>query len=85
MESRFSKYKSEGKAISSHIANVNSFINFLYKSLDIVEAEIKDLKSRIDEGAAPKIFENKVDLLIALGESIENVYETYHFNKDKVA
>ena len=82
MESRFDKYKSEGKAQSSHIANINSFIDWNFdKGLDIIEKEIKDLKNRISQGNAPAIFSNKVDGLISLGECIEKLHETYHFNK----
>ncbi len=83
MESRFSKYKNEGKNTSSHIANINSFIDWQFdKGLDLIEKEIKDLQSRIDKGGAPAIFSNKVDELIALGQCIEKVHETYHYKKD---
>lgn len=82
MESRFSKYKSEGKSTSSHIANINNFIDWQFdKGLDLIEKEIKDLKHRVEEGNAPAIFSNKINLLIDLGECIEKVHETYHFNK----
>ena len=83
MESRFSKYKSEGKQESSHIANINSFIDMNYESgLDLVEKEIKSLQSHIDKGNAPAIFSNKKKLLIEFGECVEKLHETYHFNKD---
>lgn len=85
MESRFSKYENEGKSLSSHIANVNNFIDFLYGSLDTIEKEIKSLQAKINEGTAPPIFSSKVNQLISLGKNIENIYETYHFNRDKVA
>jgi hypothetical protein len=85
MESRFNKYKNEGKAISDHIANINNLIDWLNKDgNDLIEKEINDLQSRIDAGNAPAIFSNKVAQLISLGECIEKVHETYHFNKDNV-
>lgn len=84
MESRFDKYKSEGKAQSTHIANINSFIDWQFdKGLDLIEKEINDLQSRIDKGNAPAIFSNKVDQLINLGECIERLHETYHYNKNQ--
>lgn len=83
MESRFNKYKSEGKATSSHIANINSFIDYNYdKGLDLIEKEIDSLQAKIDAGNAPTIFHKKIKELIALGECIEKVHETYHFNKN---
>jgi len=82
MGSRFDKYKSEGKAISNHISNINNFIDWNYDSgLDLIEKEIKDLQGRIDRGNAPAIFSNKVNGLIKLGECIEALHEIYHFNK----
>lgn len=82
MESRFEKYKSSNKAASTHIANINNFIDWQYENgLDMIEREIEDLQRRIDNGNAPAIFSNKVDLLIKLGECIEKVHETYHFNR----
>lgn len=84
MESKFSKYKSEGKAVSNHIANVNSFIDLMYdKGRDLFVAEIEDLTRRIEAGGAPPIFTSKRSQLIDLGEAIERLYETYHFNKSK--
>ena len=83
MESRFSKYKSDGKAISDHIANINNYIDWNYdKGLDMIEKEIASLQRHIDGGNAPAIFSNKKNLLIDLGECIERLHETYHFNKD---
>lgn len=83
MESRFSKYENNGKTISDHIANINSFIDYNFSvGLDLVEAEVQDLQKRIDAGNAPAIFSNKKDLLIEFGKSIEKLHETYHFNKD---
>lgn len=83
MESRFSKYKSESKQESSHIANINNFIDWNFdKGLDMIEKEINSLQNHIDRGNAPAIFSNKQKLLIELGECIERVHETYHFNRD---
>jgi hypothetical protein len=83
MESRFSKYKSEGKAMSNHIANINSYIDWNYnKGLDLIEKEISSLQEKIDNGNAPAIFSQKIDRLISLGECIEALHETYHFNKN---
>lgn len=84
MESRFGKYKNEGKAVSSHIANINNFIDWNFdKGLDLIEKEINDLQTRINAGNAPTIFANKVDQLISLGECIEKLHETYHYNKNQ--
>lgn len=84
MESRFSKYKSEGKTVSSQIANINNFIDWNYeKGLDLIEREINDLQGRINAGNAPAIFSKKVSQLISLGECIEHLHETYHFNKNQ--
>lgn len=84
MESRFDKYKSGGKAASNHIANINNFIDWNFdKGLDLIEKEINDLQSRIDKGNAPAIFGNKVNQLINLGECIERLHETYHYNKNQ--
>lgn len=84
MESRFNKYKSEGKAASNHIANTNNFIDWNFdKGLDLIEKEINDLQSRINAGNAPAIFSNKVNQLINLGECIERLHETYHYNKNQ--
>lgn len=83
MESRFSKYKNEGKSMSSQIANINNFIDWNYeKGLDLIEREIKALQTKIDAGNAPAIFSNKISHLINLGECIEKLHETYHFNKN---
>lgn len=83
MESRFSKYKTEGKIVSSQIANINNFIDWNYdKGLDLIEKEIKALQAKIDAGTAPAIFTTKINGLINLGECIEKLHETYHFNKD---
>lgn len=85
-KSRFSKYESDGKMESSHIANVNSFIDFLFsKGNDIIEKEIQSLTRHIENGTAPAIFYNKKELLINLGKCIEQVHETYHFNKSEAA
>ena len=84
MESRFNKYKREGKAASNHIANTNNFIDWNFdKGLDLIEKEINDLQSRINAGNAPAIFSNKVNQLINLGECIERLHETYHYNKNQ--
>lgn len=86
MESRFDKYKSNGKATSSHIANINNFIDWNFNTgLDLIEKEIEDLQAKIDAGNAPAIFNSKVDGLIRLGECIENIHKTYHFNRDNKA
>lgn len=82
MESRFNKYENNNQTVANHIANVNVFINQLYEQgLDLIEREINDLQSRIEQGNAPTIFSNKKDKLIKLGKCIESLYETYHFNK----
>lgn len=82
MESRFDKYTNNSKTQSAHIAEINSFIDWLYsKGNDLIEKEIQDLSRRIDKGGAPVIFSNKVNELIDLGKCIEKVYSTYHFNK----
>ena len=83
MESRFNKYKTEGKATSTQIANINTYIDWNFeKGLDLIEKEITSLQQKIDAGSAPPIFTNKVNGLISLGECIERLHETYHFNKD---
>lgn len=83
MESRFSKYKSEGETTSNQIANINNFIDWNYtKGLDLIEKEIESLQSLINRGEDNKMFPMKKDQLIKLGECIEKVYETYHFNKN---
>ena len=83
MESRFSKYRNSGANASNHIANIHSFIDWLHsEGNNIIEDEIKDLTRRIEAGGAPPIFSNKKEELIDLGENIEKVYNTYHFNKD---
>ena len=82
MESRFDKYKTENKAASSHIANINNYIDWNFeKGLDLIEKEIESLQKHIDGGNAPAIFSNKKQQLINLGECIEKLHETYHFNK----
>ena len=82
MESRFAKYKNDGQTISTHIANVNNYIDWNYTDgLDLIEKEIQDLNRRIEAGNAPTIFGNKKSLLIKLGECIEALHETYHFNR----
>lgn len=84
MESRFEKYKSEGKAQSSQIANINNFIDWNFeKGLDLIEKEINSLQGQINNGADNKMFPKKINLLIGLGELIEKTYEAYHFNKNK--
>lgn len=83
MESRFEKYKSDSKAASSHIANIHNYIDWNFdKGLDLIEKEIASLQKHIDGGNAPAIFSNKKSQLISLGECIEKLHETYHFNKD---
>jgi len=83
MESRFSKYKSNGKAVSDHIASVNNYINWEHdNALDLIEAEIQDLNKRIADGDTNKMFPQKIDLLIKHGETIEQLYNTYHFNRE---
>ena len=83
MESRFNKYKNEGKATSSQIANINNFIDWIYeKGLDLIEKEIKSLQNQIDNGADNKMFPKKINLLINLGECIEKLHEIYHFNRN---
>jgi hypothetical protein len=84
MESRFGKYKSVGKVVSDHIANINNFIDWNFdKGLDLIEKEINDLQGRINAGNAPAIFSNKVNQLINLGECIEKLHETYHYSKNQ--
>ena len=83
MESRFSKYKSEGKAISDQIANINNFIDWSYdKGLDLIEKEINSLQSLIARGENNAMFPKKIDQLIAFGEKIEQLHDSYHFNRD---
>lgn len=83
MESRFNKYKNDGKAMSGQIANINNYIDWNFeKGLDLIEKEINALQSKVDAGNAPAIFTNKINGLINLGECIEKLHETYHFNKD---
>lgn len=83
MESRFSKYKNDGQKTSSHIANINNFIDYNFdKGLDLIEKEINSLQEKIDAGNAPAIFSQKVKKLITLGECIEDVHATYHFNRN---
>ena len=83
MESRFSKYKSEGKATSDQIANINNYIDWNYdKGRDLIENEIISLKALIDKGENNSMFPKKINKLISLGELIEDLHETYHFNKD---
>lgn len=84
MESRFDKYKSESKAQSSQIANINNFIDWNFeKGLDLIEKEINSLQGQINNGADNKMFPKKINLLIGLGELIEKTHEAYHFNKNK--
>ncbi len=82
MESRFEKYKNNGKAVADHIANINNFIDWNFDKLDLIDKEINDLQSRINAGNAPAIFSSKVTQLINLGECIEKLHETYHYNKN---
>lgn len=83
MESRFNKYKSAGKSVADHIARINNYINWEHdNALDLIEKEIQDLDSRMASGDNNKMFPKKKDLLIKLGEDIEQLYEVYHFNKD---
>jgi hypothetical protein len=83
MESRFDKYKGNGKAISSQIANINNYIDWNFeKGLDLIEKEIKALQTKVNAGNAPAIFSSKINGLINLGECIEKLHETYHFNKN---
>ena len=83
MESRFSKYKSENKAVSDQIANINNFIDWSYdKGRDLIENEIKSLKSLIARGENNAMFPKKIDQLISFGETIELLHDTYHFNRD---
>lgn len=84
MESRFSKYESvnNGKSISNHIANVNTFVGWLgSKGCDLIEKEIQLLSEKINAGTAPAIFSQKVSSLIELGKAIEKVHEVYTFNR----
>lgn len=84
MESRFSKYKSEGKVTSDQIANINNFIDWSYdKGLDLVEKEINSLQALIERGEDNAMFPRKIKQLIAFGEKIEELHESYHFNKNK--
>jgi hypothetical protein len=83
MESRFNKYKSEGKAMSDQIANINNYIDWSFdKGLDLIENEINSLNSLINRGENNAMFPKKIEQLISLGEKIEQLHETYHFNKD---
>jgi len=83
MESRFNKYKSEGKVVSDQIANINNFIDWSFdKGLDLIENEVKSLKSLIARGENNAMFPKKINQLIAFGEDIEQLHDSYHFNKD---
>jgi hypothetical protein len=83
MESRFKKYADNNVSASNHIANIHSFIDYLNDvGNELIEDEIQDLSRRISDGGAPAIFSNKKKKLLKLGMAIEDVYETYHFNKD---
>jgi hypothetical protein len=83
MESRFNKYKTENKTAQTHIANINNFIDWQYKTgLDLIEKEINSLQNQINGGADNKMFPKKINLLISLGELIEKTHEAYHFNKN---
>lgn len=82
MESRFNKYKSEGKATSDQIANINNFIDWSYeKGLDLIEKEINSLQALIERGEDNSMFPKKIDQLIVLGQEIEKIHEMYHFNR----
>ena len=82
MASRFDKYKSEGKATSDQIANINNFIDWSFdKGLDLIEKEIDSLQALIDRGENNGMFPKKIDQLINFGEVIEKLHETYHFNR----
>lgn len=84
MESRFDKYKNDGKIVSDHIANINNLIERLYKEdNNLIEKEIQDLTRRVQSGNAPTIFQHKIDLLIRLGQCIEEIHRVYNFNKNK--
>ena len=83
MESRFNKYKNEGKIASDQIKNINNFIDWNFeKCLDLIEGEIASLQNLINEGHDNSMFPKKIKQLIALGEKIEEVHETYHFNRE---
>ena len=83
MESRFNKYKTAGKEISDQIANINNYIDWSYdKGLDLIEEEINSLKSLINRGENNGMFPKKIEQLISLGEKIEQLHETYHFNRN---
>ena len=83
MESRFNKYKNEGKTISDQIANINTFIDWSFdKGLDLVEKEINSLQELNARDGERPIFNQKISGLIAFGECIEKLHETYHFKKD---
>ena len=81
--SRFDKYQiKEGEKLSAQIANINNYIDWNFeKGLDVIEKEISALQDKINEGSAPAIFGKKINLLIKLGKCIEDIHETYHFNK----
>lgn len=83
MERRFDKYKSESKVTADQIANINSFIDWCFnKGRDLIEKEIQSLEYLIDRGEDNAMFPKKINQLIALGEKIEDLYETYHFNRE---
>lgn len=83
MESRFNKYKTAGKEISDQIANINNYIDWSYdKGLDLIEEEINSLRSLINRGENNGMFPKKIEQLISLGEKIEQLHETYHFNRN---
>lgn len=83
MESRFSKYKDDGKITSDQIANINNFIDWSYdKGLDLIEKEINSLQALIQRGEDNAMFPQKIKKLITFGEQIESLYETYHFGRD---
>ncbi len=82
MESRFSKYETGNRSQSEQIASINNYIDWNYdKGLEVIEKEINALQRKIDGGNAPAIFGQKVNHLISLGKSIEQLHETYYFNK----
>ena len=82
MESRFDKYMNDGKTMSMQIASINNFIDWNYQNgLDLIEEEINALQGLIKKGESNKMFPKKINQLIDLGKCIEQLYDSYHFNR----
>ena len=79
---RFDKYKNAGSKTSDQIADINNYIDWNFNKLQLIEDEINSLQGFINNGHNNGMFPQKIKKLIALGEIIEDLHETYHFNKD---